>query len=148
MEAVMIGRQNSIPAHLTLWSVILFAILAPPAHSQDQLPDLVRRIKPSSVAIETFDARGERLSRGSGFFIDRDRVVTNRHVIDGAYRGEVHLNSGNSFQVKNVLAVDAEGDIAILKVEAPPNLVRPLSLDRASPQEGESVVVIGNPFGL
>src|SRR5207244_3258616 len=54
----------------------------------------------------------------------------------------------NSFQVKNVLAVDAEGDIAILKVEAPPNLVRPLSLDRASPQEGESVVVIGNPFGL
>jgi len=26
--------------------------------------------------------------------------------------------------------------------------VRPLSLDRTSPQEGESVVVIGNPFGL
>src|SRR5438876_8478940 len=148
MEAVMIGRQNSIPAHLTLWSVILFAILAPPAHSQDQLPDLVRRIKPSAVAIETFDARGEKLSRGSGFFIDKDRVVTNRHVIEGAYRAEVHLNSGNSFQVKSVIAIDAEGDIAILKVEAPPNLVRPLSLDRASPQEGESVVVIGNPFGL
>jgi tetratricopeptide (TPR) repeat protein len=116
--------------------------------SQDQLPDLVRRIKPSAVAIETFDARGEKLSRGSGFFIDRDRVVTNRHVIDGAYRAEVHLNSGNSFQVKSVLAVDAEGDVALLKVEAPPNLVRPLPLDRTSPQEGESIVVIGNPFGL
>jgi tetratricopeptide (TPR) repeat protein len=127
---------------------LLLGLTASPAYSQDQLPDLVRRIKPSSVAIETFDARGEKLSRGSGFFIDKDRVVTNRHVIDGAYRGEVHLNSGNSFQVKNVLAVDAEGDIAILKVEAPANLVRPLSLDRASPQEGESVVVIGNPFGL
>jgi S1-C subfamily serine protease len=50
--------------------------------------------------------------------------------------------------VKSVLAVDAEGDLALLKVDAPPNLVRPLSLDRTSPQEGESIVVIGNPFGL
>ncbi|PYS83154.1 MAG: hypothetical protein DMF70_07135 [Acidobacteria bacterium] len=148
MEAVMIGRQNSIPAHLTLWSVILLAILAPPARSQDQLPDLVRRIKPSAVAIETFDARGEKLSRGSGFFIDVDRIVTNRHVIEGAYRAEVHLNSGNAYQVRSVAAVDAEGDLALLKIDAPRNLVRPLSLDRTSPQEGESVVVIGNPFGL
>lgn len=120
----------------------------PPARGQDQLPDLVRRIKPSAVAIETFDVRGEKLTRGSGFFIDKDRVVTNRHVIDGAYRAEVHLNSGNTYPVKSVVGVDAEGDIALLKVEAPPNQVRPLSLDRTSPQEGESVVVIGNPFGL
>ena len=83
------------------------------------------------MAIETFDARGEKLSRGSGFFIDIDRVVTNRHVIEGAYRAEVHLNSGHTFQVKNVLAVDAEGDVALLKVDAPPNLVRPLrSIER------------------
>jgi len=127
---------------------IVTALFTVSALPQDQLPDLVRRIKPSAVAIETFDARGEKLSRGSGFFIDIDRVVTNRHVIEGAYRAEVHLNSGNTYQVKNVIAVDAEGDLALLKVEAPPNLVRPLSLDRTSPQEGESVVVIGNPFGL
>lgn len=118
------------------------------SRAQDDLPELVRRIKPSAVAIETFDAHGQQLSRGSGFFIDFDRVVTNRHVIEGAYRAEVHLNSGNKYQVKNVLAVDAEGDLALLKVDAPRNLVRPLSLDRTSPQEGESVVIIGNPFGL
>src|SRR3954467_14598047 len=99
------------------------AAVVPHARGQDELPDLVRRIKPSAVAIETFDARGEKLSRGSGFFIDKDRVVTNRHVIDGAFRAEVHLSSGNSFQVKNVLAVDAEGDVALLKVDAPANLV-------------------------
>src|SRR5947209_2878573 len=147
MKAVYSGRfiRNGI---VSLLCGFTFALALPRTYAQEQLPDLVRRIKPSSVAIETFDAHGEKLSRGSGFFVDKDRVVTNRHVIDGAYRGEVHLNSGNSFQVKNVLAVDAEADIAILKVEAPPNLVRPLSLDRASPQEGESVVVIGNPFGL
>ncbi|HEX6187287.1 MAG TPA: trypsin-like peptidase domain-containing protein, partial [Pyrinomonadaceae bacterium] len=104
--------------------------------AQDQLPELVRRIKPSAVAIETFDARGEKLSRGSGFFIDYDRVVTNRHVIDGAYRAEVHLNSGTNYPVRSVLAVDAEGDVALLRVDAPRQLVRPLPLDRTSPQEG------------
>ena len=140
--------RTSLQILVLLCAVALIIVPAPRTLSQDQLPDLVRRIKPSAVAVETFDARGEKLSRGSGFFVDLDRVVTNRHVIEGAYRAEVHLNSGNVYQVKNVLAVDAEGDLALLKVEAPPNLVRPLSLDRTSPQEGESVVVIGNPFGL
>jgi len=131
-----------------IWLLLLFSGLVPTVQSQDLLPELVRRIKPSAVAIETFDARGEKLSRGSGFFIDSDRVVTNRHVIDNAYRAEVHSYNGSVYQVKGVIAVDAEGDLALLRVDAPPNQVRPLLLDRTSPQEGESIVVIGNPFGL
>ncbi len=142
------ARRPILQILVLLCAVALPIFPVPQTFSQDPLPELVRRIKPSAVAIETFDAHGEKLSRGSGFFIDVDRVVTNRHVIEGAFRAEVHLNSGRNFPVKNVLAVDAEGDVALLKVEAPPSLVRPLSLDRTSPQEGESVVVIGNPFGL
>jgi tetratricopeptide (TPR) repeat protein len=118
------------------------------ARAQETLPDLVRRIKPSAVAIETFDSRGEKLARGSGFFTGPDRVVTNRHVIEGAYRAEIHTTSGGVYQVRGVLAVDAEGDVALLKVDAPAGLSIPLALVRTSPQEGESVVVIGNPFGL
>jgi len=136
-----------------LWLILILSLAAPNAAAanapvQDLLPELVRRIKPSAVAIETFDARGEKLSRGSGFFVDPDRVVTNRHVIDNAYRAEVHSYNGSIYQVKGVIAVDAEGDLALLRVDAPPGQVRPLLLDRTSPQEGESIVVIGNPFGL
>jgi tetratricopeptide (TPR) repeat protein len=114
----------------------------------ESLPELVRRIKPSAVAIETFNSRGEKLARGSGFFIASDRVITNRHVIEGAYRAEIHLANGNVYPVRGVLAVDGEGDIALLQVDVPAALVRPLEVVRATPQEGESVVVIGNPFGL
>jgi Flp pilus assembly protein TadD len=129
---------------------LLLALITPirVEATQDILPELVRRIKPSAVAIETFDSRGEKLSRGSGFFIESDRIVTNRHVIEGAYRAEVHSSTGTVFPVRGVLAVDAEGDIALLKIDMPNPPVRPLSLDRTSPQEGESVVVIGNPLGL
>jgi tetratricopeptide (TPR) repeat protein len=131
--------------------LLLFALILPirvDASQQDLLPELVRRIKPSAVAIETYDARGEKLSRGSGFFIDADRIVTNRHVIEGAHRAEIHSSNGVVIPVRGVLAVDAEGDIALLKIDAPTPQVRPLPLDKTSPQEGESVVVIGNPLGL
>ena len=126
----------------------LFVIPLLTIQAQDILPELVRRIKPSAVAIETYDSRGEKLSRGSGFFIEADRIVTNRHVIDGAYRAEIHSSNGAVYPVKGVLAVDAEGDIAVLKIDTPATYVRPLPLDKTSPQEGESVVVIGNPLGL
>ena len=132
-------------------ALLIFAFListASGALAQDELPELVRRIKPSAVAIETFDARGEKLSRGSGFFVGPDRVVTNRHVIENAHRAEVHSFTGAIYPVKGVVAVDAEADIAMLRVEAPATQVRPLTLDRTSPQEGESVFVIGNPLGL
>jgi tetratricopeptide (TPR) repeat protein len=131
-----------------VWILLFLLIPHPIEASQDLLPELVRRIKPSAVAIETYDSRGEKLSRGSGFFVEADRIVTNRHVLEGAYRAEVHSSSGATFPVKGVLAVDAEGDIALLKIDAPAPPIRALPLDKTSPQEGESVVVIGNPLGL
>ncbi len=118
------------------------------ATAQDYLPELVRRIKPSAVAVETFDARGTTLSRGSGFFVGPDRIITNRHVIERANRVEIHLPDGKKFVVKGVLAIDGEGDLALLQVDVPRELAVFLPIVRSVPQEGESIVVVGNPFGL
>ncbi|HSB29392.1 MAG TPA: tetratricopeptide repeat protein [Pyrinomonadaceae bacterium] len=139
-------KQRTTVSILLLVTTVIIGFA--PSKAQDLLPELVRRIKPSAVAIETYDVRGETLSRGSGFFIESDRIVTNRHVIEGAYRAEIHSSTGAVYPVKGVLAVDAEGDLAVLKIDTPTIYVRPLSLERTSPQEGESVVVIGNPLGL
>ncbi len=132
-------------------SLLPFLLLLPfatTAAAQDFLPELVRRIKPSAVAIETFDQKGNTLSRGSGFFIAADRIITNRHVIERSSRVEVHLLDGKKFVVRGVLAVDGEGDLALLQVEVPATAAPPLPIVKAVPQEGESIVVIGNPFGL
>src|SRR5438552_12507003 len=131
-----------------LFLLLILLVSACAVSGQDFLPELVKRIKPSSVAIETFDAKGNTLSRGSGFFIAPDRIVTNRHVIERSTRVEIHLIDGKKFLVKGVLAVDGEGDLALLQVDVPPALAVPLPIVRAVPQEGESIVVIGNPFGL
>ncbi len=134
---------KNIFLYLLMLSVSILTVAA-----QDYLPDLVRRVKPSAVAIETFDARGATLSRGSGFFIANDKIITNRHVIEKSNRVEVHLMNGKKFVVRGVLAIDGEGDLALLQVNVPAGDAVPLPIVKAVPQEGESIVVIGNPYGL
>jgi len=129
-----------------LSTILLALVFASTVAAQDFLPELVKRVKPSAVAIETFDARGNVVSRGSGFFIAVDKVVTNRHVIEKSSRVEIHLINGKKYPVKGVLAIDGEGDLAILQVDVPAAV--PLLIEKTAPQEGESIVVIGNPFGL
>ena len=132
---------------LLLLFVFGFAPLIARAQEAD-LPELVRRIKPSAVAIETFSGKGEKLSRGSGFFVSRDKIITNRHVIENAEKVEIRLSSGKTFTAKGVLAIDGEADLALLLVDVPAEQASPLYIEKAPPQEGESIVVIGNPFGL
>jgi tetratricopeptide (TPR) repeat protein len=134
---------------LNLIAIFVFlASLAGAAVAQDFLPELVKRIKPSAVAIETFDARDNTVARGSGFFVAPDRIITNRHVIERSNRVEIHLLDGKKFPVKGVLGVDGEGDLALLQVDVPRALSVPLPIVQTVPQEGESIVVIGNPYGL
>src|SRR5687768_12129569 len=110
--------------------LVCCALFVSEARGQDFLPELVRRIKPSAVAIETFDAKDNSLARGSGFFIAADRVITNRHVIDKAARVEIHLLDGKKFPVRGVVAIDGEGDLALLHVEVPRALAVPLPIVR------------------
>ena len=132
----------------TFGILAIIVALCTAALAQDFLPELVKRVKPSAVAIETFDSRGNTLSRGSGFFVGPDRIITNRHVIERSARVDVHLLDGKKLPVRGVLAVDGEGDLALLQVDVPKPSVAPLPIVSNVPQEGESIVVVGNPFGL
>lgn len=134
-----------------LWlALILFATLTRSATAQESLPDLIRRVKPSVVSIITYDAKGGALMTGSGFFIRPGEVVTNVHVIEGARRAEIRTldGKGRTYPVTGALALDEEGDLALLSVDLPLDRIRSLELSSTSPEEGESVFVIGNPLRL
>jgi len=63
---------------------------------------------------------------------------------------EIHTleGKGRTYPVAGTLAVDEEGDLALLKVELPAERSRPLTLTNTLPAEGEQVFVIGNPLRL
>jgi len=131
--------------------VALFLLTAVKSVSAEvNLPELVRRVKPSVVAIVTFDEKGESLATGSGFFVHQDQILTNLHVMRGAYRAEIRTLDvkGRVYPVAGVLGVDEEGDLALLSVKMPSGRVHPLEMTTSLPDDGERIFVIGNPLRL
>ncbi|HYP00557.1 MAG TPA: trypsin-like peptidase domain-containing protein, partial [Pyrinomonadaceae bacterium] len=116
----------------------------------ESLPELVRRVKPTVVAIVTYDAKGEPLLSGSGFFIRPGQVLTNLHVVEGARRVEVKTldGKGRIYSSQGALDFDEEADLAILSVDVPHERTRVIELTNSLPEEGEQVFVIGNPLRL
>jgi S1-C subfamily serine protease len=134
-----------------LLPLALILVAASFARAEETLPNLVKRVKPAVVAIATYDANGEALMTGSGFFLHPGQVVTNLHVIRGAVRAEIKTldGKGKIFPVNGTLAVDEEGDLALLGVDMPTErAARSTELAKDLPDEGESIFVIGNPLKL
>jgi 2-alkenal reductase len=117
------------------------------AQQQDTLVALYQRVNPGIVAIQVATPQGGAL--GSGFVYDsQGHVITNFHVVDGASDVEVDFTSGYKAHGA-VVGIDKDSDIAVIKVDAPASELRPVTLgDSSTLQVGQSVVAIGNPFGL
>ncbi|HRQ21836.1 MAG TPA: trypsin-like peptidase domain-containing protein, partial [Anaerolineales bacterium] len=114
-----------------------------PSAQTELLVILYENVNPGTVAIITDQGQG------SGFVYDRDgHIVTNFHVIEGATRVEVRFTSG--FKVfGSVIGIDKDSDIAVVKVDAPAGELVPLPLgDSSQLKVGQTVIAIGNPFGL
>jgi len=134
----------------SLFPLTFILLLAPAVLADDNLPALVKRVKPTVVAISTYDSNGEALMTGSGFFLRPGQVVTNLHVVRGAVRAEIKTldGKGKVFPVKGTLAVDEEGDLALLDVDMPLERAKTIELAHDLPDEGETIFVIGNPLKL
>lgn len=130
------------------FTLILLAASAVHTQAQESLPTVVKRVKPAVVAIATYDSSGEPLMTGSGFFLRPGQVVTNLHVVRGAVRAEIKTldGKGRVFPVNGSLAIDEEGDLALLSVDTPTE--RSSELASELPDEGEQIFVIGNPLKL
>ena len=114
-----------------------------PAAQEDGLVALYENVSPGTVAIITDQGQG------SGFVYDsQGHVITNFHVIEGAQTIEVRFTSG-FMAYGTIIGTDTDSDLAIIKVDAPAEELHPLPLgDSDSLKVGQTVVAIGNPFGL
>lgn len=92
--------------------------------------------------------RMTRSSLGSGVVVRPDGyVVTNEHVILRGGRIRVTLSDEREFEAR-LIGTDSDSDLAVLKVEAEDALPAATLGDSGSILIGETVIAIGNPFGL
>lgn len=120
--------------------------------------ELFSRVSPSVVHITTNTLARSRFTRnvqevpqgtGSGFvWDDQGHVVTNYHVIKDADTATVSLADRSSWTAE-LVGVAPDKDIAVLKLDAPLDRLKPVALGTSADiQVGQKSFAIGNPFGL
>ena len=107
--------------------------------SKKRLIEPMRNAVPSEV----------RQGSGSGFvWDDKGHIVTNHHVVRNADRLYVKMVDGSSFQAA-LVGANVDTDLAVLRIEAPPEKLTALRLGSSrNLRVGQKVLAIGNPFGF
>jgi serine protease Do len=113
---------------------------------------VAEQVEPSVVNIKVIEGEERsifaREGTGSGVIVSpAGYIITNQHVIKRASKIKVKLSSGNEYEAE-VIGVDEETDLAVIKIQAR----EPLSAARMGDSDklnvGDWVLAIGSPFGL
>lgn len=154
-----------VPSFLVIFifESVLFAQARAPAergpltNSEQENIRIFERTSPSVVNITTVAYQTDffRLNvlevpkgTGTGFFWDNTgHIVTNFHVIKDGDSAQVTVGQ-KQFKAK-VVGVAPEKDLAVLRISAPSELIRPIPIGESrNLKVGQEVYAIGNPFGL
>ena len=144
--------------------IALVLSLAVPALAQEltapeeRLISLFETSRSSVVSITTGQRRVDPWLRraeivpsgsGSGFFWgDEGHIVTNAHVIQRAVRADIHMADGRVLPAR-LMGTAPQYDLAVLQVDLDGTAAEPLENGNSSElRVGQSVLAIGNPFGL
>lgn len=104
----------------------------------------------SNPLLDMFRRQARRPARGvgSGFIVSpKGYILTNEHVVEGATRITVGLQSGEKYRGR-IIGIDEETDVAVVKIDAPQDLPTVVLGDSNSAQVGDWVLAMGSPFGL
>ena len=129
----------------------------PLPESERSLVVLFEQAAPSVAYLTTerlertgFFTAGLAQGSGSAFVWDSaGHVVTNFHVIENARRIVVHLDAGKEAIPADFVGGAPEYDLAVVKLKQVPSGLKPIPLGTSRDLKvGQSVIAIGNPFGL
>ncbi len=120
--------------------------------------DVFSKFSRSVVHITSLETHRDRMTldvteipqgTGSGFVWDQDgHIVTNFHVVKDGDRASVTLNDNSTYPA-TIVGTAPDKDIAVLHIDAPPQKLLPLPIGQsATLRVGQTVLAIGNPFGL
>lgn len=127
-------------------------------NSEQATIDLFEKSAPSVCFITTLNQQRDYWSRniteipagsGSGFIWDNEgHIITNFHVLQNGTKFKVTLSDRSTWDA-TIVGAEPNKDLAVLKIEAPRDKLRPIPVGQSSTLKvGQSVYAIGNPFGL
>ncbi len=140
-QPLLLSTPTAVPA----------SVLSAAEALQLLMVNLYARVDPSVVNIEvvTRTRTDEFDGSGSGFVLDLEgHIVTNAHVVYDAREIIVTFRDGYQANAE-IIGTDDFSDLAVIKVNTDPKRLLPVTLgDSTDLKVGQSVIAIGNPFGL
>lgn len=128
--------------------VLLLCLGTAPEASAQAARQIAKQVFPSVVLLVLEQADGKTVSQGSGFFVRRDVVVTNYHVIAEATRGVAKIvGKDAAYPIAGVVAASEALDLALVKISGANAPALPLGSD-SEVAVGDDVYVAGSPRGL
>ncbi|MCP4049793.1 MAG: serine protease [bacterium] len=130
--------------------ILLFIMLtASQVSGEVNLSKLVEKTQPAVVTIITYDKKKNVTGMGTGFFIDKKgHLITNFHVLEGAYSAKVKAHNSTTYPVWSVIAEDEKMDIVKVLAGIPETSYDSVKVNDKLPTVAERLVVIGSPMGL
>ena len=146
----VLGSSVMSAAASTAPVVVQQAPVAPSTDSERSFSAIYNQVSPSVVSINvsgTSSDGSQFQAAGTGFIIDQQgHIVTNDHVVDSTSSIEVNFIDGTIVKA-DVVGVDRDSDLAVIKVDVPANELKPVSLgDSDKLFIGETTLAIGSPF--
>jgi len=168
-------KGRAVAAFSAVILFVAVAINAQPEKLSKSFAEIAKKVEPAVVSIDTKVTAPQTTARvspspekdddimdflrrqmaqrpiygvGSGFIVDKaGYILTNAHVINGASRITVKLDSGEEYP-GTVLGSDDETDLAVVKIDAKKDLPFLTFGDSEKAEVGDWVLAIGSPFGL
>ena len=140
------GFEKKSNKSKSLWVLIPILVVASICIILNNISADVEDIKDSVVMIKTYDITGNEIATGSGFCaFEKNYIVTNYHVIDGAYKIEIVTDENRTYKINNILIFNEYDDLAIISgnFELEPLKIGSISNLKA----GETITAIGSPKG-
>ena len=140
-SAVVIAVEKVSPAVVNISTVVTervrpYSLFSGHEFFKDFFPDL-------------FTREYKRTSLGSGVIIDGEKghIVTNHHVVSGATEINIMTSDQKEFKAR-IIGSDYRSDLAVIQIESEEKLPEIRMGDSEGMMIGETVIAIGNPFGL
>jgi serine protease Do len=110
---------------------------------------IAKQVLPSTVLIQTYDANGNLIAQGSGFFIsERGGIVTCYHVMRGYSSANVTTSDKKEYRVKNITAINKTNDLIKISLSTTEHNFSSLKLNTTPVEIGQEIIVVGEPLGL
>ncbi len=127
----------------------------PQAENEPAPPSLQKKISPAiaklreGIALIEADGPAGREILGTAFVVSADgQLVTCLHVANRTTTAVVRFRDGSVFDVAGYAAIDAQADLALLQLKAPPSSLAVVKVAEQEAEQLTPIVAWGHPQGI